>query len=301
MDSIRKKIHIGPRTLKTVVAVILSMVAVDALGATTSKLIFAMLGAMAAVQPTFQDSVESCVTQIVGVISGALIGVLLRLLNLPPLIATGIGLMITIAFYNAFLIQYSPGLPCFIVVMVCTTPDVNPIYYATGRIWDTAIGLGIGMVINTLILPYDNSRQIRATAESLDKEVLAFLEELFDGDEILPDSDAISRRIHTMEKQLTLYSRQKLILHLRRQKALLERFRLWETMAKQLVAQMEVLCRMGRPGILNDENRENLSQTGANIRDSRVSDTETPEDIVTNYHVSRILALREQLLNELKQ
>ena len=167
-----KKIHIGPRTIKTVIAVILSMVAVDALGATTSKLIFAMLGAMAAVQPTFQDSVDSCVTQIVGVISGALIGVLLRLLNLPPLIATGIGLMITIAFYNAFLIHYSPGLPCFIVVMVCTTPDVNPIYYATGRIWDTAIGLGIGMFINTLILPYDNSRQIRSTAESLDTEVL---------------------------------------------------------------------------------------------------------------------------------
>lgn len=301
MNLSHKKIHIGPRTAKTVAAVILSMVAVDALGATTSKLIFAMLGAMAAVQPTFQDSLESCITQIVGVISGAVIGVLLRLLNLPPLVATGIGLMITIAFYNAFLIQYSPGLPCFIVVMVCTTPDVNPIDYAAGRIWDTAIGLGIGMVMNTLILPYDNSRQIRATAESLDKEVLAFLEELFDGDSIMPDSDAISRRIRTMEKQLKLYSRQKLVLHLRRQKALLERFRLWETMAKQLVAHMEVLCRMGKPGILSSENRELLTQTGANIRDSRISDNETPEDIVTNYHVSRILSLRRQLLDELKK
>ena len=64
---------------------------------------------------------------------------------------------------------------------------------------------------------------------------------------------------------------------------------------------MEVLCRMGKPGILNEHNREILSQTGANIRDSRVSQAETTQDIVTNYHVSQILALREQLLNELKQ
>ena len=46
------KIHIGLRTIKTAAAAIIAMMIVDAYGATTSKLIFAMLGAMAAVQPT---------------------------------------------------------------------------------------------------------------------------------------------------------------------------------------------------------------------------------------------------------
>ena len=65
-----KRPHIGLRTAKTAVAVILSMFIVDLYGATSSKLIFATLGAMAAVQPTFKASLESCLTQIVGVLFG---------------------------------------------------------------------------------------------------------------------------------------------------------------------------------------------------------------------------------------
>ena len=71
------KLHIGPRTLKTTAAVVIAMLIVDSYGATTSKLIFAMLGAMAAVQPTFKDSLESCISQIVGVVFGAAAGILL--------------------------------------------------------------------------------------------------------------------------------------------------------------------------------------------------------------------------------
>jgi uncharacterized membrane protein YgaE (UPF0421/DUF939 family) len=71
------KIRVGLRTLKTALAIVVSMFLVESYGASSSKLIFAMLGAMAAVQPTFKDSVESCLTQIMGVFFGALAGILL--------------------------------------------------------------------------------------------------------------------------------------------------------------------------------------------------------------------------------
>ena len=71
---------IGLRTAKTAAAVVISMLIVELYGATPSKLFFAMLGAMAAVQPTFKDSVESCLAQIVGLILGAAAGILLLLL-----------------------------------------------------------------------------------------------------------------------------------------------------------------------------------------------------------------------------
>ena len=89
-----------------------------------------LLGAMAAVQPTFKDSLESCLTQIVGVFLGGLAGILLVSLPLYPLVAVGIGMVLVITFYNLFHIRYSPSLPCFIVVMVCTTP-------ATLMIWSS--------------------------------------------------------------------------------------------------------------------------------------------------------------------
>lgn len=295
------RLRVGLRTVKTTAAVVISMMLVDRLGTSGSRLIFAMLGAMAAVQPTFKESVTSCLTQIVGVLFGAAAGLLLRLLPGPDLVAVGIGMVLVITLYHSLRIPYSPSLPCFVVVMVCVTPDVHPIVYAAERIWETAIGLGVGMAINTLVFPYDNSRRIRATAEGLDKVLIAFLEEVFDGDDILPDAKAMRRTIDDLQRELELFSNQKLILRLRRQQEELETFRLCENKARELVARMEVLSQMGRPGRLDGENRRRLLACGANIRDQRPLDSVLERDVVTNYHVRQILKLRRELLDALKQ
>ena len=126
MPSKGPRIRIGLRTVKTAVAVILAMVIVDAYGTTTSKIIFAMLGAMAAVEPTFTESLASCLTQVVGVLLGAAAGVLLTALRLPPLVATGIGIVFIITLYNTLHIRYHPSLACLIVVIICTTDDIAP-------------------------------------------------------------------------------------------------------------------------------------------------------------------------------
>ena len=293
--------RIGMRTAKTAAAVIVAMLVVDAYGATTSKLIFAMLGAMAAVQPTFKESLEACVSQIVGVLFGAVMGVFLMRLPIAALLAAGIGIVLVISLYNTFQIRFSPGLPCLIVVTLCTTAGIAPVSYAMGRIWDSAIGLGIGFIINTLIFPYDNSRRIRFLAESLDRVVIGFIEETFDGDEILPDTEAMVDQINQLAMQLTVFSNQKLILNLRRQKQELETFRLCEGKARELLARMEVLCRMEQPGRLDAENRRRLEACGANIRDTRVLDSVLERDVVTNYHVRQILRLRRELLDTLKK
>lgn len=294
------KFHIGPRTIKTVAAVLISMIIVDFYGATTSKLIFAMLGAMAAVQPTFKDSVESSLTQIVGVLFGAIAGVVLLLLPVHYLVATGIGLVLVITLYNAFHIRFSPSLSCFMVVMICTTPGVQPMTYAFGRIWDTAIGLGIGMLINTLIYPYDNSRQIRSTVESLDRELILFLEDMFDGDDLLPDAEKMTGKIDDMAGQLRIFANQRLILKRKSQRRELEAFWRCEGKARQLLAHMEVLCRIEKPGRLSRENKCRLGSCEAVVRDERELDWVDELDVVTNYHVARILDLRDELLEALR-
>ncbi len=295
------KLRVGWRTLKTAVAVILAMAAVNLYGTTESRLIFAMLGAMAAVQPTFKESVESCLTQIVGVLFGAAAGILLLALKLPPLVATGIGIVLVITLYNLLGIRFSPSLPCFILVMLCVSEDVRPVSYAVGRVWDTTIGLAVGMAINTLVFPYDNSRQIRATVKSLDVEVLAFLEDMFDGDDHLPDPERMAESIDALAAQMKVFSNQRLWLHLRRQKQELAVFKDCSRKARELLARMEVLSHMGRPGRLNEENRTRLKKCGAQIRDSRVLEGVTERDVVTNYHVAQILKLRRELLTALEK
>lgn len=295
------KIHIGLRTMKTTAAIVISMVIVDSYGASASKLIFAMLGAMAAVQPTFKDSVDSCLAQIIGVLFGAVASIVLSALPVPPLVATAIGMILVITLYNVLHIRYSPSLPCFIVVMMCTTPDIHPLGYALQRIWDTAIGLSVGMLINTLVFPYDNSRQIRTTVESLDKELIAFLEDMFDGDDILPEVAVMSQKVDAMYCQMRVFSNQKLLLHLKRQREKIETFHRCELKARVLLARMEVLSQMGTPGCLSDENRKALADCGAKILDERPLCEPTERDIVMNYHIRQILLLRRELLDALEK
>lgn len=301
MHQKRIHFHIGLRTLKTTAAIILSMILVYYYGTTSSKFIFAMLGAMAAVQPTFKESLEACLTQLVGVLFGAVVGVLLMLLPIHSLLQCAIGIVLVITLYNSLRIRFSPSLPCMIVVLLCTTPDIQPIPYAIGRFWDSAIGLGIGMLINTLIFPYDNSRRIRATVQALDRELIGFLEEMFDGDDTLPDPDILARTLDEMARQLQIFSNQKLLLCRRRQHHDLKTFRACAAKARQLLAQMEVLYRMGKPGRLSDENRHRLNVCGARITDPRIADSFLEKDVVTNYHVSQILTLRQELLDALQK
>ena len=157
------------------------------------------------------------------------------------------------------------------------------------------------MLINTLVFPYDNSSQIRTIVISLDKAVIQFLEEMFDGDEILPDPEKMDKIITEMARQLKIFANQRLVLHLKRQKNEMERFRVCEAKARELLARMEVLSHMEVPGRLNEENRNRLVKCGAVIRDTRPLDAVLERDVVTNYHVRQILKLRRELLDALEK
>lgn len=300
MRNQRLRIHIGLRTIKTTLSVIIAMMIVDAFGATTSRMIFALLGAMAAMEPTFKESLEACIVQTVSLVLGGVVGVLLLQLQLPTLVATGIGVLLVITFYNGYRLRFSPSLACLIVVTLCASDLDQPALYAAGRVWDTAIGLTVGMVVNTLIFPYDNSNQIRSLIESLDQEVIRFLEEVFDGDDVLPDARKVTGKIDDMARQLKIFENQRLILRLRHQRHELEQFQKCEGMARELLARMEILSRMGRPGRLNDENRQRLKASGAEIRDTRTLKNPLERDVVTNYHVRQILFLRTELLETMQ-
>lgn len=293
-----KRIHIGRRTFKSAIAVILALAVVSMFGTTssTSRMVFAMLGAMSAMENTFKQSVDACKAQIVGMILGAIVAAGLSLVPINSLLTVGLGVVLIIVIYNVLGIYYSPNLPCLVVVMSCMNADVYPFEYALGRLWDTAIGLAIGMVINVLILPYDNSLKIRQAIEYLEKEVITFLEEMFDGDKEYPDVEKMRNTINDMAGQLGIYSNQWLPFSVKQDKQKLEVFLKCENKARELMAQMEVLSQMENPGRLDPDIRKRLEDSGADIRDRRKIIRYEEEDIITNYHVGKILDLRDELI-----
>ena len=149
MKFITSRFHLGLRTMKTAVAAVIAMVLVGLYGANEANVFFAIMGAMVAMEPTFKASLEACLTQIIGVLFGAAVGLILFALHIPPLIAMGIGIVLVIVLYNGLKIRFSPTLACFIVVTLCIDPGLHPVSYALERVWDTAIGLIVGMAINS--------------------------------------------------------------------------------------------------------------------------------------------------------
>lgn len=135
--------------------------------------------------------------------------------------------------------------------------------------------------------------------ESLEHEVVLFLEDMFDGDQHLPDVKEMSLQIEKLDSQLIIFSKQKLLMKLRRQQKELELFRECERKAKLLVAHMEVLCHQDHIGKLNVKNHEELSDCGADISNQHPLEQHRDHEIVTNYHVTQILHLRQELLDVL--
>ena len=293
-----KRIHIGRRTLKSAIAVIIALIIVSMYGTSseTSRMVFAMLGAMSAMENTFKQSLEACMTQIIGMILGAVIAALVSLLPIPSLLMVGIGVVSIIVVYNVLGIHFSPNLPCLVVVMGCMNAEVYPFAYALARLWDTAIGLAVGMIINVLVLPYDNSLKIRQAFDYLEKEVIVFLEDMFDGDKEYPDTEKMRNTIDDMASQLGIYSKQWLPFSVKNDQKKLQVFLECESMARELMAQMEVLHQMKTPGRLDSDIRRRLEENGADIRDRRIIVRYEEEDIITNYHVGQILDLRDNLM-----
>ena len=293
-----KQIPIGMRTVKTALAVTLSLMVIEYYGASPAKVVFATIGAISAVGPTFTASLLACATQICGVSVGALLALPLLALHVPRIVGVGIGIMLIITSYHHLKLKLVPVLPCLVLVNICLNPEVEAFSYSLSRIWDTAIGLAIGMLVNTLVFPYDNSRKIRRMMEGLDGDLILILEDLFDGDDHLPKADDREKKMDALEGQLALFSQQRL-LRRKRQKREIQRLTTCEDTAQALLVELEALCAMPSVGRLNRENRQALLALGAKVSREEPGVSETTEDVVSNYHVSQVLRLRQKLKGQL--
>ncbi len=291
---------VGMRTIKTALAVVLALLVVEQYGASPAKVVFATIGAISAVGPTFTASLLACLTQICGVTVGALLALLMLTLQVHPMVAVGIGVILILAGYQYFHLKLVPVLPCLVLVNVCLNPEVEAVAYSVGRIWDTAIGLAIGMAVNTLIFPYDNSLKIRQTMEGLDRDLIEFLEDMFDGDDHLPETKDLEKKIDALEGQLALFADQRL-LRRKRQKRELKRLESCEDIAQALLTELITLRNMERLGCLNEENRQALRALGARVSDQCSLEGGTVENTVVNYHISQVLRLRQTLKDKLSQ
>lgn len=297
-----RKLHIpvGMRTVKTAIAVTLALLIIEHLGTSSAKIIFAVIGAIAAMENTLKAALRNCVSQIGGVIIGTVLAIIMRQFPIPGVVAVGLGIIVTMALFQLLRWNQSPVLACLILVTICTDSSIVAHSYGLARIWDTAVGLGIGLAANMLIVPYDNSKKIRRLMVSLDKDLIVFLEDMFDGDDELPGTGEMSELNDELEIQLAIFADQRLFRR-KRQKSLLSQLQRCQDLARELLVEVRTLRNMNCTGRLNEHNRHRLQLLGARVPKLKLKGDFSTEEVVINYHVSHLLDLREKLKAELEQ
>ena len=295
-----KRFHspVGFRTIKTALAVSVAILLVEQYGTSAEELLFGVMGAFSAMEPTIKASVRGCAAQFTGVMVGVILSLILGTLSVPGVVAAGIGIILVMATYQLLHWKSSPVLPCLILVTICTNPGLDAVLYGLERLWNTTLGLGAGMLINTLIFPYDNSKKIQQLMISLDEDLILFLEDMFDGDDHLPETAEMEAKINLLERQLVVFADQRLPRR-GRQRRLLTQLKTCEDTARALLIEVETLRSIVHVGKLNQENRIALRELGAKIVDGDAGRRFTVEDLVVNYHVDKALKLRKQLKEEL--
>jgi len=147
-----KQFHspVGLRTLKTAAAVSAAILLVEQYGTSADELLFGVMGAFSAMEPTFKGSVRGCISQFMGVLMGVLLSLALRPLEVPGAVAAGIGIVLVMACYQVLRLRSSPVLPCLILVTICTKPELGAVVYGLERLWNTALGMGAGMAMGQM-------------------------------------------------------------------------------------------------------------------------------------------------------
>ncbi|MBM7615562.1 FUSC family protein [Alkaliphilus hydrothermalis] len=151
---------IGLRTIKTGIAISLSMLVV---GLLDTDPFFTMVAALIAIQPTISDSWRIGVNRMLGTFIGALVGLIFVSFTPQNFIFAGIGIILLIYIMNQLRWNESINIAGVVFIAVFVNISTNHLGYAFNRLIDTFIGIGIAVLINYLIYPptYD----VKATEE----------------------------------------------------------------------------------------------------------------------------------------
>lgn len=294
----RPHFRIGLRTVKTALAVIISLFITSLLGDVT---IFPALSAIAVMSRTFDEGLQECKNQAVGICVGGICGCLTAtLFPNPPIWGIGIGILFIMVACSSLKVVFSCSLSCAIFISACLTEAALVIPNTLVRLYQTAIGLAVGLLINYTIIPYNNSQKIYSLMEDLLHSLPEYLQQrvLL---ELYPDLTPMDTQIERLHYEMTIYHHQRFL----RKKQHRDEYVYMSgclQLAERIHQELTALCRMDAIGIPDADNFLQLRGLGLEIPEgsfqNRLPDEQN--DVVTNYHLKMLLSARIFLIQLLE-
>ena len=293
-----KHISLGTRVVKTAIAVTLSVFLIRFFATDDLSVFYAGFGALIAMDTTFSNSLRQGLTQLIGVLAGTVMGDLSVLLfpSMTPAWMAGLGVLLLIVLCNALKLSFSASLSCIIFLSACLTPTDDIVRDSLFRLRDSSLGIGIALVVNALIRPYNNKKRILALLGRLRAQIPGDIEQIVVKEQFpdLQESVAILRQL---DRELNLYHSQHFFHRKHDDEALL---RGCYQLAQRMLQEMEAICGMDCLGDLAMESAAVMQQLGMELPEAGLSSRKCTrhDTIVMNYHLDKLLSAY-QYLNEL--
>lgn len=286
----RPRFRIGLRTVKTALAVIISLFIASLFGELS---IFPALASIAVMSRTFDEGLKECRNQAVGIFIGGVFGCFTALLfPNPPIWGIGLGILMIMVACASFNVVFSCSLSCAIFIVACMTEEHLVLINTLIRLFHTAIGLIVGLLINYLVVPYNNSAKIYELMESLVDDSLVYLEQCIFL-QLYPDLTPIETLIDRLHYEMTIYRHQRFL----RQKLHRDEYTFMSgcaQLAERISQELILLCKMDRTGPPDAANMQILIEVGFQLPESGIPEYACTEQetVVTNYHLKKLLDAR---------
>lgn len=290
-----KHISLGTRVVKTAIAVTLSVFLIRFFATDDLSVFYAGFGALIAMDTTFSNSLRQGLTQLIGVLAGTVMGYLSVLLfpSMTPAWMAGLGVLLLIVLCNALKLSFSASLSCIIFLSACLTPTDDIVRDSLFRLRDSSLGIGIALVVNALIRPYNNKKRILALLERLRAQIPGDIEQIVVKEQFpdLQESVAILRQL---DRELNLYHSQHFFHRKHDDEALL---RGCYQLAQRMLQEMEAICGMDCLGDLAMENAAVMQELGMELPEAGLPGRKCTrhDTIVMNYHLDKLLSAYQYL------
>lgn len=286
--------YIGLRVCKTALAVTLSLWVAQLIGAYSP--IFAGLGAIIAMARTLREALRDFKTQVVGLLIGAVVSLVLLLLDDAPSVwLTGAGVLAAMVLCGVFRAYYAMSLATVIVLSVCISTGDDAILALAFRLVDTSVGLGIGLAVNLFIRPYNNCRRVTDLLYQVTDCVPPCLDARLLRD-LYPDLSRCEQLLRSLDTELELYASQ--FAHRREaHRRNVAHFQAMGQLAARIHQNLEVIAAMDAVGAPSPENLLRLRDLGLDVTAAEARAPAETVDVVTNYHLDKVLDAYQYLLD----
>lgn len=284
-----KRHKLGMRTVKTALAVSITMVIANLMSLTNP--FFAAIAAILCMESSVSESFSAAKDRMLGTIIGAFIAILFVQLLPINFITMGLGVLTVIYFTNIITLQNTIKISTIVFIAILLRDEtINSFSYALYRTFDTFIGLFVGTVVNYFVLPHKVGDRIHDSLEMLYQASKSLLRDIIWRKEVNDLHLLATELVHIEDQHKILKKELKLNVYEESQaKNYLESFQRFDLLYNHL----SILASLENTHTLTAENRKALVKFFEDCPPIGKEKEGTTLNIVFNYHL-------EEALKELK-